>query len=103
MNDGNGGPNIGGFALTGQSGVFGYLQRLAVDPQLRRRGIGRRLVADSLCWMQRRGATVAMVNTGLDNEAALALYADMGFRRRSETLTILELAGDVLHRAGGAR
>jgi hypothetical protein len=27
----------------------------------------------------------------------------MGFRRRSETLTILELAGDVLHRAGGAR
>ena len=103
VNDGNGGPNIGGFALTGQSGVFGYLQRLAVDPQLRRRGIGRRLVADSLCWMQRRGATVAMVNTGLDNEAALALYADMGFRRRSETLTILELAGDVLHRAGGAR
>jgi hypothetical protein len=27
----------------------------------------------------------------------------MGFRRRSETLTILELAGDVLHRTGAAR
>ena len=43
--------------------------------------------------MQRRGATAAMVNTALDNEAALALYADLGFRRRSETLTILELDG----------
>ena len=103
VNDVNGVPHIGGFALTGQSGVFGYLQRLAVDPQLRRRGIARRLVADSMRWMQRRGATTAMVNTPLDNEAALALYANLGFRRRSEMLTILELTGDDLHRHGGAR
>ena len=103
VNDVNGVPHIGGFALTGLSGVFGYLQRLAVDPQLRRRGIARRLVADSMRWMQRRGATTAMVNTPPDNEAALALYANLGFRRRSEMLTILELTGDDLHRHGGAR
>ncbi len=50
-------------------------------------------VADSMQWMQRRGATTAMVNTALDNEAALALYAAAGFRRRTDTLTILELSG----------
>jgi ribosomal protein S18 acetylase RimI-like enzyme len=103
VSDAHGTKHIGGFALTGQSGAFGYLQRLAVDPQLRRRGIARQLVDDSMHWMQRRGATTAMVNTAIDNEAALALYADLGFRRRSETLTILELSGDDLHRHGGTR
>lgn len=101
--DATGATRIGGFALTGQSGAFGYLQRLAVDTTFRRQGIARRLVDDSLHWMQRRGAITAMVNTALDNAAALALYADAGFRRRSETLTILELSGDALRRHGAAR
>ncbi len=83
---------VDGFAITGQSGVFGYLQRLAVDPEARRQGLARALVDDSMRWMQRRGATTAMVNTALDNDAALALYADVGFRRRDDTLTILELS-----------
>lgn len=86
-------PRVSGFAITGQSGVFGYLQRLAVHPDARRQGIARLLVADSMQWMQRRGATTAMVNTALNNEAALALYAGAGFRRRTDTLTILELSG----------
>lgn len=84
---------LSGFAITGQSGVFGYLQRLAVDPDARRQGMARALVDDSMQWMRRRGATTAMVNTALDNHAALALYADAGFDRRSDTLTILELSG----------
>lgn len=94
---------VGGFAITGQSGVFGYLQRLAVDPSARGRGIARRLVDDSLRWMQRRGATTAMVNTALDNDAALSLYDSVGFRPRTETLRILELSGDDLHRYGAPR
>lgn len=84
--------DIGAFAITGHSGSVGYLQRLAVLPSARRSGFARRLVNDSLTWMQRRGATTAMVNTALDNEAALALYADFGFTRRRETLSILQLS-----------
>ena len=59
------------FAITGVADRVGYLQRLAVDPTAQRRGLGRTLVADSLDWMQRRGATTAMVNTAFDNNAAL--------------------------------
>ena len=62
------------FAITGVANRVGYLQRLAVDPSAQRRGLGHALVADSLDWMHRRGATTAMVNTAFDNEAALGLY-----------------------------
>lgn len=93
-------PRLAGFAITGLSGAFGYLQRLAVDPTARRQGLARELVDDSMQWMRRRGATTAMVNTALDNQGALALYADAGFRHRPDTLTILELSGPAL---SGAR
>lgn len=87
---------VSGFAMTGLAGAVGYLQRLAVDPSARRAGIARCLVDDSLAWMQRRGATTAMVNTGVDNAAALRLYEAAGFTSRSETLKILELSADDL-------
>lgn len=81
-----------GFAISGQSGRAGYLQRLAVHPHARRRGHARALVADSLHWMRRRGARRAYVNTAVDNTAALGLYQSFGFDRRAESLSILELS-----------
>ena len=39
----------------------------------------------------RRGAARALVNTGTDNDAALALYAAAGFARRSDELLVLEI------------
>ena len=85
---------MAGFAITGVADRSGYLQRLAVDPTAQRHGLGRTLVADSLDWMQRRGATTAMVNTAFDNTAALNLYESFGFRRRDDSLLILELRLD---------
>ena len=82
---------LGGFAISGQSGTFGYLQRLAVHPDLHRRGIAGHLIADSMWWMRRRGATTAMVNTSVDNHAAQQLYAGIGFRPRHDVLRVLEL------------
>ena len=78
------------FAISGQSGRYGYLQRLAVHPDARRRGHAQHLVGDALHWMERRGASTALVNTGVDNDAALDLYRLLGFTRRAETLQILE-------------
>ncbi|MET0909295.1 MAG: GNAT family N-acetyltransferase [Ilumatobacteraceae bacterium] len=85
------GRDMAGFAITGVADRAGYLQRLAVDPTAQRTGLGRSLVADSLAWMRDRGATTAMVNTAFDNTAALTLYESFGFRRREDSLLILEL------------
>ena len=85
------GRSIGGFAISGAAGDTGYLQRLAVSPTQRRRGLARRLTLDSLGWMQRRGLRQAMVNTGVANEPALALYRSLDFTALPEELTIAEL------------
>ena len=61
-----------GFAITGKAGTTGYLQRIAVHPECQRLGIGRQLVDDALEWLMRRGTSRALVNTGVDNLAALA-------------------------------
>lgn len=78
-----------GYAITGRSGRRGYLQRLAVEPPAQGRGLGRALVADSLDWLRRRGATEVVVNTQVQNERALQLYLRMGFRLQPSGLEVL--------------
>ncbi len=78
------------FSISGRASTWGYLQRLAVDPSARRRGLARLLVADALDWMRRRNVERVLVNTATDNVAALTLYRSLGFIERPERLTILE-------------
>lgn len=78
-----------GYAITGRAGRRAYVQRLAVHPDARGRGVGAALVVDGLRWARRWRATTAVVNTQLTNEKALALYERLGFRRQPNGLSVL--------------
>lgn len=78
-----------GYAITGRQGRTGYLQRLAVDPTVRRSGVGRALVLDGVRWLARRYATSVLVNTQESNATALALYESLQFRLKPEGLHVL--------------
>jgi ribosomal protein S18 acetylase RimI-like enzyme len=78
-----------GFAIAGASPDHGYLQRLAVDPDAQRLGHGRELTLDALRWMIRHRLPDCMVNTSVDNAAALALYRSIGFTLLDEQLAVL--------------
>lgn len=78
-----------GYAVTGRSGARGYLQRLAVDPERWREGLGAALVADGLRWLRRRHVRVAVVNTQVGNDGAFSLYRRMGFVPEPSGLTVL--------------
>lgn len=80
---------IGGYAVTGRAGRRGYLQRLAVHPDLRHRRVGTALVVDGLRWCRRWRVERAVVNTQISNEAALALYLHLGFRLQPQGLSVL--------------
>ena len=77
------------YAVTGRAGQHGYIQRLAVHPDVRRAGYGRAIVLDGLRWLRRHGATQALVNTQRDNTPALALYESCGFRELPSGLCVM--------------
>jgi GNAT superfamily N-acetyltransferase len=77
------------YAITGLAGQQGYLQRVAVDPEERRRGWGRAVVADGLGWLWRHGADHVYVNTQVGNDRAVALYESFGFERLPAGLYVL--------------
>jgi len=86
------GDRVLAYAITGVAGRFGYLQRIAVHPDVRRHGWGDALVADALSWVWRHGATRAYVNTQLENAGALALYQSFGFEILPAGLCVLARA-----------
>ena len=81
-----------GYAVSGRAGTRGFLQRLAIDPDHQRRGLGHALAIDGLRWMKRRGVDRAMVNTQEHNDGALALYQHLGFRLQPGGLAVLQIA-----------
>ena len=83
------GRRVVGYAVTGRAGSRGYLQRLAVDPHVQGRGLGRALVVDALEWLRRRGVTNTVVNTQVENERALTLYRSVGFQLLPTGLSVL--------------
>ncbi|MDO8475721.1 MAG: ribosomal protein S18-alanine N-acetyltransferase [Candidatus Rokubacteria bacterium] len=77
--------------LRGRRGIVGYLclweigheihiTNLAVHPELRRRAVGRRLLAGALAEGITRGVALAFLEVRPSNTRALALYESLGFQ-----------------------
>jgi ribosomal-protein-alanine N-acetyltransferase len=84
------GGRVVGYAVTGRAGPISYLQRLAVHPDVQRRGVATLLVNDALRWAARRGARTMLVNTQEQNHPAVALYERLGFLLEPDGLDVLE-------------
>jgi [ribosomal protein S18]-alanine N-acetyltransferase len=85
----DGGGELLGYAVVGRADRRGYVQRLAVDPDRQRAGVGRHLLLDGLHWLHRRDVERAVVNTQPGNDRALALYQSVGFRLQPTGLDVL--------------
>jgi len=65
---------------SGAGAAVGAVAELSVRADLRRRGIGRALIAAALDEMRSAGAAEVIVTAESDSEAALAAYSSCGFR-----------------------
>ena len=77
-------------AITGRDGDLGFVQRVAVLPAHQRCGHATGLLADALRWLGRWRTKRVLVNTHVDNRAALALYAAHGFAVLDQPLFVAE-------------
>jgi ribosomal-protein-alanine N-acetyltransferase len=69
-----------GFALCRVAADEAELLTIAVEPDRHRRGVGRTLLAAVVAHVREAGARSLFLEVGADNPAALALYAQAGFR-----------------------
>jgi mycothiol synthase len=60
--------------------VLGEIYVIAVDPVHAGRGLGRSMVVSGLVNLTERGVTTAMLFVDADNDAAMRLYGNLGFR-----------------------
>jgi ribosomal protein S18 acetylase RimI-like enzyme len=61
-------------------GPAGVIYDLMVDPEHRRRGVGRRLLEETFAALQNLGARQVLLSTAERNGAARRLFASAGFR-----------------------
>ena len=72
--------DLRGFVLTRLAADEAEILTIAVDGALRRRGVGRALLAAHLSRLPSLGAKKLFLEVERENAAAIALYAKFGFR-----------------------
>jgi ribosomal-protein-alanine N-acetyltransferase len=75
------GEALAGFILISVAADEAEILTIAVDPPLRRQGIARALLDKALAEALRSGASAMLLEVGVGNEAAKALYASCSFLR----------------------
>jgi ribosomal protein S18 acetylase RimI-like enzyme len=73
------GDRLVGVVMTTHDGRKGWINRLAVHPDYRRHGLGRRLIGEAERVLQRQGMRIiaALIEDG--NDASLALFQQAGY------------------------
>ena len=69
-----------GYDYKSLRGPAGLLHDILVDPSHRGRGVGQRLLEETLSMLRARGARQIVLSTAERNTAAQRLFARMGFR-----------------------
>jgi ribosomal protein S18 acetylase RimI-like enzyme len=76
-----------GYDYKSLRGPAGLLHDLLVDPDHRGRGVGRRLLDETLLMLQAKGARQIVLATAERNESAQRLFTRAGFRRTMIEMT----------------
>ncbi len=75
------GKTIVGTVMAGYEGHRGWMYYLASDPEFRREGIGRALVAEAERRLEAAGCPKAMLMVRGGNEAAIGFYEKLGYTK----------------------
>ncbi|MHC5038700.1 MAG: GNAT family N-acetyltransferase [Planctomycetota bacterium] len=86
--------NLIGAVIASDEGRKGWINRLAVDPDYQRRGIGRRLVAEAEARLRARGREIIAILVEDWNEGSLAFFQAVGYALNRSILYLSKREGD---------
>lgn len=72
--------------MVGHDGHRGWLYYVAVDPDLQRGGLGRRVTLAAEDWLRERGVAKVMLMVRPDNEAVQAFYQANGYEEQKRVI-----------------
>lgn len=72
--------------MVGHDGHRGWVYYLAVQPDERRRGLGRRMMREAELWLRERGAVKLNLMVRDSNPAALDFYQQLGYEDAGVTV-----------------
>lgn len=72
------------------SSPVAFLEGWYVDPDVRRQGVGRRLVEAAESWARKRGLAEIASDTELENAASLAAHVALGYREVERQICFLK-------------
>jgi aminoglycoside 6'-N-acetyltransferase I len=70
-----------------ETSPVGYIEALWTEPDARRRGVARRLVAAALDWARSRGLSELCSDTQIDNVVSQAMHRRLGFEETEKLVT----------------
>ena len=73
-----------GTVLATHDGRKGWINRLAVDAALRRRGLGARLVAEAERWLEAQGLDILACLIEDGNAVSMAVFESLGYKKHPE-------------------
>lgn len=80
------GDRMVGVVLASDDGRKGWINRLAVVPEARRRGVGRMLVDACEAALRRRGRGIFCILIEGENPASDTLFQDMSYKREDDII-----------------
>ena len=83
--DGPGGRVIGAVLAT-HDGRKGWINRLAVDLSVRRKGIGAKLVGAAESWLESQGMDILACLIEEDNAVSMAVFEKLGYKKHPEII-----------------
>lgn len=75
-----------GTVVASHDGRKGWVNRLAVDPAFRGRGLGRRLVREAEAWLEAQGLGIFACLIEDWNEVSMELFSKLGYVKHGEII-----------------
>lgn len=83
--EGEGGRVVGTVMAT-HDGRKGWINRVAVDATLRKRGLGARLIGEAERWLESQGLDILACLIEDDNAVSMAVFEKLGYKKHPEII-----------------